>query len=387
MPRSSLSRRGFLTAMSLSAPLLSSRLAPGTASVASLLMFGCAPSAPKVASVPEAPAGLHLSPLSDLAPAGGLRWIVLARAGELVQPAALGRPLAEILAVERLEALAELLGFDARLADDVVVADYGTSTLFLFRVAHDPEIVERRFRERIPGEIVRVVHEPRIVRVTGAVGRSVRSLVLLDGHVVALEIGGESYARAAVGFAREKLRRAKPALETEPLASLVRGLREHADPPLLLLAPNPAADPWTKGAHGLLQVTTAVGMAATPKDGALSVELRATGQYGDSLEPVRERLEATVKDLVTSPLGSLTGLREPLSDYAYEVGPERLQVRCTWDALRLAGGLRAATAASLAEIFRKLPRSAQLPSGGVEEGVFPPGDPDERRLDVPANPR
>ena len=51
------------------------------------------------------------------------------------------------------------------------------------------------------------------MRVSGNVGRTTRSTVFLDGRVVALEVGGESYARAAVGFASGKLHKAKPALE------------------------------------------------------------------------------------------------------------------------------------------------------------------------------
>lgn len=315
---------------------------------------GCAKQLPQVPSTKEAAAPLHLSPLSDLAPGAGLRWLLVARVGELVQPGALGRPLAELVSAERLDALADLLGFDPRLADEVVVADYGSSTVFLFRVAHDPELVERRFRERVPGEVIRIVHEPRIVRITGTVGKTKRSMVFLDGQAVALEVGGDAYAMAVVGFATKKLHRAKPALASEPLASLAASLVQgESAPPLLLLAPNPAREPWSVGAHGLLELTSAIGVAARPHAEGLSVEIAAVGQYGQRSEPVRERLEATVHDVVLSPLGTLTGVSDPKRPYAYEVSGKRLTVRTQWDAEKLARGLRAATASSIAEIVKK----------------------------------
>lgn len=319
-----------------------------------LLLGGCAKPTPAVPVAKAAAPPLHLSPLSDLAPAAGLRWFLAARVGTLVQPHALGRPLAELVSADRLDALSDLLGFDPRLADEVIVADYGASTLFLFRVAHDPELVERRFRERVPGEVTRVVHEPRVVRIAGTVGRTRRSMVFLDGQAVALEVGGEAYAKATVGFATEKLHKAKPALAIEPLASLAASFdKDGASPPLLLLCPNPAKEPWSLGAHGLLEVTSAVGIAARPQDDGLAVELAAVGQYGERPDPVRERVEATVHDVVLSPLGTLTGVAEPKAAYTYEIGRERVTVRARWDAVKIAQGLRAATSATIAEIVKK----------------------------------
>jgi hypothetical protein len=311
---------------------------------------GCAPKTAAMAPVGAGPRPLHLSPLADLAPAAGLRFLLVANVGALVQPAALGKALSDLASADRLDALADLLGFDPRLADEAVLADYGASTLFLFRVAHDPEVVERRFRERVPGQVVRIVHEPRIVRITGVVGKTPRSLVFLDERVIALEVGGEGYARAVVGFATEKLHRAHPALSVEPLQTLAAALGKQ---PLQLYLPSPAKEPWSVGAHGLLEVTSAVGLAARPTDEGLFVELLATGQYGDAASPVRARLEATVRDVVTSPLGSLTGVVEPRAAYTYDVTPERLRVTTTWDAARIAKGLRNATSASIAEIVSK----------------------------------
>jgi hypothetical protein len=305
---------------------------------------------------------LHLSPLTDLAPAAGLRWLLVARVGELLLPGALGKQVDELIDAEKLTALSDMLGFDPRLADEVVVADYGASTLFLFRVAHDPEVVERRFRERVPTAVTRVVHEPRIVRVSGAIGKTQRSLVFLDGQVIALEVGGEEYARAVVGFARERLHRAHPALVGAPLGPLLEALTEQAPapPPLFGVFPQPGEKGWSQGAHGLLQVTTAVGISAriltkppTSKQRGLAIELVALGPFGQDAGPVRERLVATVRDVVTSALGSLLGLDAPLEAYAYEVTPERLTVRCTWDAGRLATGLGAVTARTIHDIVAR----------------------------------
>jgi hypothetical protein len=328
-----------------------------------VVLGGCHPApVAEPAVAPPPPPPLHLGPLSDLVPAAGLRGLLAVRLGELLLPASLGKFVDDLIEPDKLAALADLLGFDPRLADEVLVADYGASTLFLFRVAHDPEVVERRFRERVPGGVTRVQHEPRIVRLSGAVGKTLRSLVFLDAQVIALEVGGETYAQAVVAFATGRLHRARPALVTAPLGPLVDVLvGKKPAPPLLALFPRPGEQGWSTGAHGLLAVTTAVGLTAsvvtptgtgagTDRSRGLSLELVALGSFGDDGARVRERLVGTVRDVVTSGLGSLLGLDEPTEPYVYEVTPERLGVRCTWDAGHLAHGLRAVTARSIRDI-------------------------------------
>ena len=107
------------------------------------------------------------------------------------------------------------------------------------------------------------------------------------------------------------------------------------------------------GRSALLEITSAVGIAAEPHDDGLSVELAAVGQFGERPGPVRERLEATVNDVVLSPLGTLTGVSDPRAAYTYEITKERVTVRGHWDAVKIARGLRAATSASIAEIVKK----------------------------------
>lgn len=291
----------------------------------------------------------------------------MARVGELLLPSQLGKFIDQMIEADKLAALADTLGFDPRLADELVVADYGASTLFLFRVAHDPEVVERRFRERVPVGVTRVVHEARVVRVGGKVGTTQRSLVFLDGQVIALEVGGELLAKAVVGFAEERLHRARPALSVAPLASLAEALapRDKAlkPPPLVMMFPQPNEKGWSHGAHGLLEVTTAVGISASTLSSpsppsadeqarALSIELVALGAFGEDAGPVRERLVGTVRDVVTSGLGGLLGLDRPIDDhgYTYEVTPERLTVRAAWDTTRLATGLRRITAPTIRDV-------------------------------------
>jgi hypothetical protein len=319
---------------------------------------------------PPPPEPLHLAPLADLVPAAGLEWLVLARPAELYRTPSLRLPLGLLVPPSGLERLAAYTGFDLRLADELVLASDGRSTLSLVKVAHDPAVVEARFRERLTDEPPRSREGSSVVRVSGAAGTARRSFAALGGSVVAFESGEPGLLRAAVAFARGRLKRARPALRAEPLASLARRL---GDAPLALYAINPPRAPWPRGAHGLLERAVAAGLVAAPSAEGLRLRGAAAGTWDDPPSAALGRLEATLRDLGRSSLGRLTALGEPVVPFAFRGDRDVIEAEGALDAAKLAEGLHAVTTAQLDEMFP--PRGAPGAGGGgaPQRAGAPPG--------------
>jgi hypothetical protein len=318
-------------------------------------MAGCASAAPSPLPPPAPPAPLHLDPLAGLFPAGGLDWIASVRPGELLRAQPLGQALSTLLPPENLDRLAAHLGFDPRLADQIVTAGYGASTLYALRVAHDPHEVEARFTERMTGTIERATDGPGVVRLTSTLGTKRRAMAVLEQSVLLFEIGPGDRLRAAVAFAQGKLKKARPALQAEPLAQLARRL---GDAPALLLAPASSDSPL-KGAHGLIEKAAAAGVAATPSPEGLRLRGLVLGAWDDPPTEALHRLGLTLGDLARSPVGHLIGLGEPLSPWTYGGDRDAIHVEGALDPLRLAQGLRAATSAELNELFPAQPPASK----------------------------
>lgn len=306
---------------------------------------------------PPPPEPLHLEPLSDLVPSAGLEWLVLARPAELFRAPNLRLPLGLLVPPAGLERLADYTGFDLRLADELALASDGRSTIYLVRVAHDQALVEERFRERLTDEPPSVREGSSVVRVSGTAGEAPRSFAALGGAVVAFETGEPGLLRAAIAFARGRLKRARPALATEPLGSLARRL---GDAPLRLYALNPARDPWPKGAHGLLERGLAAGLVAWPSpEGPLKVRGALAGTWDDPPTSALGRLEATLRDVGRSAIGRLTAFNEPVVPFSFRGDRDVIEVEGALDAAKLAEGLHAMTSARLDELFP--PRSPGAP--------------------------
>jgi hypothetical protein len=310
------------------------------------LVAGCAGKQPLPVVAPSPP--LHGGPITDLFAAAGLDWLVIARPSELLR--AMGAPIARVLPPANLDKLSTHLGFDVRLADSLVVGGYGETTLYAVKVAHDGKNAEARFVERLTGDVVRGSEGSRIRRVSGVVGKTPRAFADLDESVVLFESGPTGPMKAAVAFAQEKLKRAKPALVAEPLASLGKRLE---DAPLLAMAPRPPRGGWTRGAHGILPMASAIGVAATPEGDALRVRGAALGAWDEPPTKALESLSATIADLTGAPLGRLLGLDRPRVAPSYGGDRDAIRFEATVDATTLAEGLWAATSAELGELFGK----------------------------------
>jgi hypothetical protein len=306
---------------------------------------------------PPPPEPLHLDPLSDLVPAAGLEWLVIARPAELFR--SLRLPLALLVPPAGVDRLAERTGVDLRLADELVIAGNGRSTLYLVRVAHDQALAEARFRERLTDEPPQVREGSSVVRVSGTAGLARRSFAALGGSALAFETGEPGLLRAAIAFARGRLKRARTALAAEPLGSLARRL---GDAPLRLYALNPPRTPWPRGAHGLLERALAAGLVAAPSsDDALKARGALAGLWDDPPSSALGRLEATLLDLGHSPLGRLTGFNEPRAPFSFRGDRDVIEVEAAFDAAKLAEGLHAVTSARLDELFPPRPPGAPRP--------------------------
>ena len=316
---------------------------------ASLFGAGCAPKRPALPP-PLPPAPLHLAPITDLVAAAGLSWMVIARPAELFRTSSLGPSLSLLLPRENLDRLGLHLGFDVRLADSFVIANFGESTLYLVQIPHDGPGVEKRFLERLTGSVEKSGSGTRTVRIAGNLGAERRAMVDFEQTVIAIETGPSGPLRAAIAFSEGKLKKSKPALHADPLEALARRL---GDAPLSVLAPAPGRAPWGRGAHGLLANAIAIGATATPAAEGLQVRGVALGAWDEPPTQALHRLTRTIEDVVTSPLGRLTGLSEPIVPVATGGDRDAIRFEATLDAQKVAGGLRAATTATLGEIFGK----------------------------------
>ena len=326
-PRSSLDRRSLLRA-----------------ALAAAALPACS-GAPSPAPRPPAPSvSLHLDPLTDLAPAGGLEVLAVFRWREVLR--ALDGPARRLLASDGLDALRTQLGVDPRQIEELVVASYGSSTLYLLRVPHDPREVERLFTRRLTGEITRGNEGPGVVRLAGTIGTTPRALATFLPDVLALEVGPPGPLRASIAFAQGRLKKARPALAAPPLDVLAPRL---PDAPWKLYFPAPPAS--VGGAHGLLDRAAAAAFALTPDDTRLRLHAALLGAWGDPPDEARRRLDLTVRDVTSSPLGHLTGLDEPLDAYRSGGDSELLTLDGAVDLSRLAQGLHDITKASMAELF------------------------------------
>jgi hypothetical protein len=305
-------------------------------------LAGCGPSAPARAPAPRL--SLHLDPLTDLAPAGGLEALAVLRWADVLR--ALDGPARPLLPDGNLDALRLHLGLDPRRIEHLVVASYGKTTLYLLAGSHDPRLVERQFADRLTDEVVRGNEGPGIVRLQGVIGTTPRALATFLPDVVALEVGPPGPLRAAIAFAQGRLKKARPALSAPPLASLAPRL---PDAPIRLYFPSPP--PSAGGAHGLLDRTAAAAFALTPDGPRLRLHGALLGAWGDDPTEALRRLDLTVRDVTASPLGHLTALDEPLDAYRSSADGDLLLLDGAIDLARLARGLHDITSASLTELF------------------------------------
>jgi hypothetical protein len=313
----------------------------------------CAP-APPAAVTPAEPSPLDLDPLVDLVPAAGLVWLVELRPQALRASPALAGVLAAAAPEDRLDAFARRHGgVDLRLADQVAIAGHGPATLGLARLAVEPSSVEAAFAARARSVDGRAV-ERGVTRFWGTVGEEREQVAVFGREGVGIEWGGLGPLQAAVYFAQGRLKRSRPALRAEPLATAAALLGEA---PVRGFAPGPFGDDWAGGLGGLLRGATAVGARLRAAEGrpdgrrAIELHLLLTGGWGADAPAAAELLAASFRALADDALGRLAGLDRPLGDPVATGSPGALVLDVALDPLTMSRGMRAVAGAPVAEIM------------------------------------
>jgi hypothetical protein len=305
---------------------------------------------PRPAETPATP--LHEGPLTDFVAAAGLRWMVVGRPAEIAGLSDLAPILGRIVPAERLDAYAHATGVDLRTTPSALVAGFDLATLYVGETTNT-SVVRRRFVERhVAGETVRVTH-PRVELISGVVGQTPETLVVVRDRLVGVAVGDPTPARVVDAFARGRLRRSPRALEGSALSTLPSEL---AKAPLRFYAPGPFADEWQRGARGLLSSAFAVGCAAQPVgDGVIEAHLVLAGDLRATPD-AKAAFAAAWEDLAQSSTGRLLGLHRPAGDPTVSEVGDTVRLRVRLELGPIVDGLRAATMADVWEILDLKPR-------------------------------
>jgi hypothetical protein len=303
-----------------------------------------------------APSPLHLAPLTDLAPAASLSWLIDVRPRVLSLDGRVAGALARVFPDERLKAFARVSGgVDLRETDELVAATYPSATLWLAHQFLEPKRVEDAFRVRAVRVEGRVVEGPTgdprasIIRLWGLTGTEREQMIIFGFDAVGLERGRFGPLRAAELFAEGKLKRASPALHAEPLSRVADLL---GDAPVRGFAPGPFTGELQQAAGGLLGASTAVGAAARVVDGpGVAIHAVLLGAWGADAGLAADRLRAVFDVAAASGIGRLLGLSHCTAGPTVASSSEALTLDFTLDANALAEGLRAATGAEVSEIM------------------------------------
>jgi hypothetical protein len=275
----------------------------------------------------------------------------------------------QIVPSEHFRAFAERNGgVDLRAPTEVVVARYDESTLWLVHTALDPARVEQAFVARLLHVDGRSIDRPTtgplatIVRTWGSFGGEQEQLALFGREALGLDVGRSDPLRAAELFAMERLKRASPALRTDPLQHTARLL---GDAPLLAFAPGPFTGEDAGGLGGLLGAATAVAARARIVDAGsadradrpgLAIAVVLLGAWGNDAQAAADRLLSAFGVLADSGIGRLLGVRSPVAPARVRASPEALTLEVTLDAFTLAAGLHDATGATVDAIMDRWPR-------------------------------
>lgn len=338
MPRPT--RRGFLA---------------GAASV----LAGCAgsPPAPVAPPAPPKPPPLRITDLAHLISVAELRWVVFTRPREIAAVPWLIPAIARVAPEDNLTRFAAKVGFDLRQIHEAVIAAHGAaggeSTLYLLRHNGDPLAIERLFRARFSGGEHRAVDRADVVRVSGKIGTTAATLVVLGADVVGFQLGGSPTrgpARIASLYALDKLKRSPTVLADDPLRALGARLGQA---PLRAFARGPFEGELARGARGLLAGATAIGGTIRPsaREGLLAV-IAVAGDFTKSGEAASRELTSAWNDLARGSFGHLLGLDAPVEPPLATHGADAVTVTVELDPNKLARGLASATSARIEEIMK-----------------------------------
>ena len=284
-------------------------------------------------------------------PGAGLSWVFRARLREIQEAPELVGPLAAIFTEPHVRAFAASNGgLDPREIKEYVVAQYTDATLYAARTIVDPARVEASFKQRgeIEGRGVDL-QSPSVVRLFGSVHDKRVQLATLGRDAVACEVGRFGPLRAFEAFAMRKLHRAKPAIETEPLATLLPQLEDaHA----VALAPAPFDATALGGLGGLLAGATAAGVGARVDGRNLHIKVVLSGAWEDDAPAASKRLAAAIDGISQSSLGRLTGLDSPTRPVELAASSNAIAWSAAFSVSTITVGLQSAVDLQTIEIMK-----------------------------------
>jgi hypothetical protein len=199
--------------------------------------------------------------------------------------------------------------------------------------------------------------EEEITRTWGVIGRAPAELALFGREGLAFETGKGGPLRAAELFAAGRLKRAAPALASEPLAQIAQRL---GDAPIRAFAPGPFEGEWKKGLGGVLGAATAAGLSVRVASikGSGHARLDATlvlaGAWKGDAEAAATHLAAAFDLLEQTPFGKVTGLNHPVVDARAVGETDALVLTVSYDAAALAHGIHLAFQAGIGEVLREV---------------------------------
>jgi hypothetical protein len=314
------------------------------------------------AEAPAKPAGpvyppFRVASVADLLTAARLRWAVLARPREIASVPFLIPPISKVVSEEALDRFTAASAVDLRQLPEAAVASYAWEereiTFYIARHTAEPAAVERAFLARLSGKPTRVAERPDLVRVSGKIGITTRTLVLIGRDIVGFQDGGSvtrGPARIAALYATDKIKKTPTLLAEEPLKSL------HArfgPAPLRALALGPFEGELARGARGLLAGATAIGAAARPsaREG-VALSIAVSGDFSKSGEAASKELSDAWQDLAGGSFGRLLGLDKPVEGPLATFSPQAVAVAVELEPRKLAAGLADATSARIQDIMR-----------------------------------
>jgi hypothetical protein len=294
-----------------------------------------------------------VSQVTDLVPAAGLRWLVVAQPKTLLADPEFSRGVELLFPHSRLDVFAKASGVDLRELASACVAGFDLGTLYLAETRTEIGIAQQAFVDRLVSDPVIKHPGPGVTHITGIIGTTPESFVALDGFGLGVAVKDPTLSKIAAAFALGKLKKSPSALDGAALRELPRAA---SLAPLRFYAPGPFGEPWASGAEGLLGRTLAVAISATPQSGdRLRIEVILSGEYLPDFAAENERARRSVERFEASALGRLFGTSTEGAQK--EVVVERTQVvlRVTLTTSRVFAGLHTAVAADAAEMLELRP--------------------------------
>jgi hypothetical protein len=282
-----------------------------------------------------------------------------------MQHAVLRRELSRLVPPDRLDKFLSNTGVDLPGTREALAAGFDYGNLYLVMTHGSNRMIEQRFRSRLASEPIVHRTDPRVVRIAGLMLNTPQTLVSIDDLLVAFAVGDPTPARVVEGFATGRLTRSPTALEGVALSALPKAF-DLAD--VRFYAPGPFPLEWQQGLRGLLGSSTALAVAAEPKEEGkvLQVTVAVVGDFSDTMK-AQELLEATWNDLTNSSLGRLVGLNVPHREAQFSVTPESLGINVELEVVALLSGLEAAVSADVWKMMDVAPYGRE-PGRGTQKG-------------------